>query len=288
MYGISPSAITYNLEVLSLPEYEDGIENKEEKLLAVCTDSDWFKDNFYKSEDFNWKDHGSSFPGKELAKAFTLDEQCRIWFAQFVMSSLHEFIEKEHPILEKVRMTMHHCFSRNYLTFSKIVNGLSKLTWPGGEVKLVWTTKYRCDGPAAHEIYKDNLWLDNDFGALIYVGGKHVLTIAFGGGPEGIYLSQVQLKNKKGNRFLYKLSNHYLDLAIEMLANAFEMPIWLIKGNSAVNCIRASYGKSVCSMTFDDELRIANLYDKELSNYVRTNETKRNFDRREHVLLRSK
>jgi hypothetical protein len=291
MYGISPSSLTYELTPCVLPDYEDGILNKEERFISICRD--WFKEDICGGSDkdygFCWKRYESSIPGEQMVRVFTLEEQCRIWMAQSTHGKIADYFEKEHPVLEKVRMTLwHHYFHRDYFTFAKVVNGLKKLTWEGGEVRLVWTSKYRCDGPVSYDLTKDIFWLDNDFGAMIYIGGKHVLTIGFGAGPDGIYLSQVQLRNKKGNRFLFKLPCHYVDMAIDMLVKAFDMPIWIIDGKSAVACVRRSYGKAPCSLTSEDELRIAGLYDRNLDKYVRTDSIKNNADRRKHVLLKER
>lgn len=95
-----------------------------------------------------------------------------------------------------------------------------------------------------------------------------MLTVGFAPARRGILVAQVQLRNKKGNRFLYKLDQHYLNLALDILARAFVgQDLWLIDGVSAVKAVKRSYGTSPCSMTADDEARIQALYDRPLAAY---------------------
>lgn len=101
---------------------------------------------------------------------------------------------------------------------------------------------------------------------------KHVLTVGFSPGGVGTYVAQVQLRKKRGNRFLYKLGRHYLDACLDALYEAFGDELWLVRGGSAAEAVRRSYGKVECRMTPDDEARIRALYDMPLERFVRTGE----------------
>jgi hypothetical protein len=273
MLGIDVTSLAYDLATdpnLPADAYADSVPDKEQRVLAVG--GEWVADTIGDPSGFTWRRSGGHIPVDVLMRAFTFTELCRIWMAEPVQSRLSDYIEKAHPLLEKIRLSIwHHGSGRNYNTFARASSGLARLTWPGAEVRLVCTGKYRCDGPVENVPRGTNLWLDNYFGALIYVGGKHMLTVAFGIGERGIHLTQCQLREKKGNRFLYRLPAHYLDVAIDMLTHAFpDEPLWIVDGASATAAVRRSYGKAECSMTPADEARIAELYDRPLARYDRS------------------
>lgn len=97
------------------------------------------------------------------------------------------------------------------------------------------------------------------------------MTVGFAMCDQGLMVSQVQLRHKKGNRFLYHLPGHYLDVALEILADAFpDDPMYLVSGESAPVAVRRSYSKdNPCRMTPEDEARITALYNRELRDYTR-------------------
>jgi hypothetical protein len=131
------------------------------------------------------------------------------------------------------------------------------------------------------------LWIDNDLAALVHVGGRHVLTVGFGLGASACYVSQVQLREPRGNRWLYRVPGHYLDVALDMLAAAFHgYDLWLVDGGSAAAAVRRSYGKGPCTMTAETEARIVALYDRQLAAFDRTATTDV-IDRRTYRKLQS-
>src|SRR4029077_16762645 len=123
---------------------------------------------------------------------------------------------------------------------------------------------------------RDNpIYLDASFGALVYYRGKHVMTIGFALSEYGILVAQVQLRQKRGNRFLYKLPTPYLDFALAMLQRAFpDDALYLVTGSSTTAAVRAAYGKhpSPSPEVLD---RVSRFYDQPLRDFARLGETVR-------------
>jgi hypothetical protein len=99
------------------------------------------------------------------------------------------------------------------------------------------------------------------------------MTIGLALSEHGILVAQVQLREKRGNRFLYKLPMPYLDFALDLVQRAFpDDALWLVTGDSTVAAVRAAYGKSVDKLLTVTMARVARFYDQALSDYVRTGE----------------
>lgn len=291
MIGITVSKLAYTISDDPNPpadKYTDSVPDKERRVLAIG--GTWIDNFIAHASDLRWRNISGRIPLSILEQAFTFDELCRIWFSGGGGSRLSDHMATEHPVLEKIRLSIwNHGSGIDFDTFASAARGMSCLAWPDAEVRIVYTGRYSCDGPAQDIPREASLWIDNDFGALIYVGGKHVLTVAFGIGKEGIFLAQVQVRAKKGNRFLFKLQAHYLDVALSMLATAFPgLPLWLVTGASAVNAVRKSYGKSPCSMTEETEARITSLYDRPLGAYLRSSNETTHHEGRTYVKLSRK
>lgn len=96
-------------------------------------------------------------------------------------------------------------------------------------------------------------------------------TVAFNPFANGeVGVVQIQLRQKKGNRFLYQLGAHYVDFALDILARAFgEDKLHIVDGKSAVAGVRASYGQSPCAIDEEAEARIAGIYDRPLERFTR-------------------
>ena len=78
-------------------------------------------------------------------------------------------------------------------------------------------------------------WLDGEFGLIISRGGKHLLTLGVCTTAAGILVNQIQLKQKKGNRWLYQLPKPYFEYALERLlaaCKAADLPLFLVTGAS--------------------------------------------------------
>jgi hypothetical protein len=230
---------------------------------------------------FDWRGHFIYIDTPELLSTFSVPEVLDIWlrYSNIVGSDqLDSYFEREHFLVWKCHNSFWHFGCGGYPSYSQIrrtLNSLRNLVLPdaftsrGFELRLTHTSYFNTQGHAVS--CSKHLWLDAPFGALLYYKGSHVLTMSFGVGQGGVYLTQIQLRQKKGNRFLFSLGSHHLDFAVGLLSSAFgRTPLWLVTGSSAVEGVRKSYKVGACTMTDADALRIQSFYDHPLTGYNRT------------------
>lgn len=274
MDGIRPSDIPYRLTRVSLGYAQkagDTVRSPEARFRVVA--SDWIAYEYghddMLGDSFSWLDHWRRAPYELLAQAFSFEELVRLWSNSVVQSDLADHIEKKEPLLWKLSNShwQYGC-SRNYNLLVNHMNALRRLDLglPDFEVRLTHTRSINTHGTAEHV---QKLYLDASFAMLVYFRGQHVLTVGFAPAREGVLVAQIQLRQKKGNRFLYKFGGHYVDIALGALHRAFGDTLWLVDGKSATTAIRRSYGKEPCTMTPEDEVRIETLYNGPLAGFTR-------------------
>lgn len=229
-----------------------------------------------------WEKSWHRIPYKALATVFTPDELIRLWWNYPVSSCVDDHLydrEEEHPlehVIWKVSHAMHMWGKeRDYGRFVDAYEGLRRLSFGEGfEVRLDHTNSINERGTAVYTRFAPPkpVWLDGEFGLLVYYKGKHVLTVGFSPTGAGILIHQVQLREKRGNRFIYKLPKPYLEHTLDCFRVAFPThPVLLIDGTEAVERIRQAYGKRA-KEDFDKTdapERIRTFYDRPLNGYER-------------------
>lgn len=281
LLGIQPTLIPYDLKPHLVGEgktISDKVSNKEERFLALVRE--WDTDAYDEWEFSNthklWENHWRYTSYELLSKAFSFEELCMLWRGSSIESHLSRYIEGNHPFLAKVENSLYRFgYSKDWNKLVRGVDGICRLGFlglEGFEVRITYSAKWRTHGYSEHV---RELYLDAPFGLLVYYQGKHVLTVGFALADEGVLISQVQLRSKKGNRFLYKLPEPLLDIVLKVFRQAFgRQALWLIEGTSAVSAVKLSYGSSKCSMGPEDEARIAGLYNRRLgSSFSRSEKT---------------
>lgn len=276
MIGVAPADIP-------IVKYVDVIPDDEAKrrLYAVTEAGldEWVTEWNYDGRDyFSWKDHWQYVPVESLAKAFTHDELICIWHDSNWSSKLGKHIEEHEELIWKVQHSIYRYggFSRQYEQFIADLAGLRRLDagLPGFDVRITHTHSINTASYSVHERSRTpgtSLYLDASFAILLYYKSKHVMTIGFAFSDRGISIAQVQLREKHGNRFLYKLPMPYLDFAIDLLQRAYpDDDLWLVTGASTVEAIRRAYGKEASKFAQATADRIQRFYDQTLRGYERT------------------
>jgi hypothetical protein len=113
------------------------------------------------------------------------------------------------------------------------------------------------------------VYLDGKFGYQVVYKGQHVLTIGFSPSIHGLMVGQVQLREPKGNRWLYKLSKPLLPYTLDRLAATFSCPLWLVTGDSAVKQNHSSYDAKAFVPDQVLDARMRSFYDQPLGGYRR-------------------
>jgi hypothetical protein len=113
---------------------------------------------------------------------------------------------------------------------------------------------------------KHQTYLDAVFGYLIYYKGHHVMTIGFSLGKDSILISQIQLKEKRGNRWAFKLPGGYFNYVVTRMYDHFieyELSVYLVDGQDLAKRIEGLYPKEEI-MDSDAYYRIIRTYDQPL------------------------
>ena len=121
----------------------------------------------------------------------------------------------------------------------------------------------------------ESTWLDGVFGLIVRYKGQHVLTVSVSPTEYGLTVHQVQLKNPKGNRWMYTLPCSVLEYVLLRLQAACNvlptpMPLHLIDADSLVEFIRGVYGAKLPADWNDTcAPRIRATYSQSLTKFVR-------------------
>lgn len=223
-------------------------------------------------DSFNWAEHWRAIGNDVLSQVFSLGELMRLRHGELIMSEFGEWFDVHHPFVRKIIFAhWHYGCGHDWNRIIDHLDGFRRISidLPDFEVRIIHTrTINQCAWAWAAGLR--DLYLDASFGLLFYYKGEHVFTAGFAPCVYGILVAQAQLRKKKGNRFLYKLPKHYLDIALDVLGRAFPAePLWLVKGASSVAATRRNYGNVPCSIDEDGAKRIAALYDRPLDAYRR-------------------
>jgi len=244
------------------------VEDAPSRFAAVA--ADWIEDR-YETGRFVWADHWHYAPHALLLRAFSREELIRLWHGCIFASELDEYFEEHEALVWKVRHALwRYGCSRDYPRFVACHNGLGRLSigLPNFAVRIVHTRSINTAAWAAQGRDKP-IYLDASFGMLVYYRGSHVMTIGFAPSENGILVAQVQLREKQGNRFLYKLPMGYLDFALAVLQRAFpDDDLYLVTGTSTTAAIQAAYGKKTKPQA-ETLLRVERFYDQPLTDYTR-------------------
>jgi hypothetical protein len=266
MIGIDPASIC------PLP-YEVDVPDKEARFAAVA--ADWIEDRFG-AADFSWQSHWHYAPRELLARAYSHEELIWLWHGCIFSSDLDRHVEEHEALVWKVRHALwRYGGSTDFQQFVECHNGLGRLSvdLPGFGVRVSHTRSINTAAWADHG--RDNpIYLDASFGALVHYRGEHVMTVGFAPSAYGICVAQVQLRQNRGNRFLYKLPAPYLDFALDLLQRAFPRDaLYLVTGASTTAAIRAAYGKGAGKLSAETCGRVERFYDQAIAGYTRTGET---------------
>lgn len=236
---------------------------------------DCYGDDVAHRDWFVWKDHWRRTPYDALAKAFSSDELIRLWYDAVLASDIDAHIDNNEPLIWKVRNSLwRYGCGTDYSQFVAGLAGLRRLhvDIPGFELRVTHTKSINTAGWALHG--RDNpIYLDASFGVLLFYKGEHVMTISFALSAHGILIAQVQLRQKRGNRFLYKLPMPFLDFGIDLVRRAFpDDPVYLVTGESTTEAIRRAYVDQHARFTDDVAERVQRFYDQPLVDHRRGTE----------------
>lgn len=248
----------------------------------------WRADMGYRPDDtgVDWDEVTAGASAEALAATFSLGELVQLLPTAALGSDLHNWMDATHPLITKV-MSSHWRFGygRGHARLVAHLAALGRLAFdaPGVELRLTWTRDVAAHG---YSVHLRDLYLDAPLGLLFCRDGAPLLTVGFAPSAHGVFLAQVQSEVARGNRFLFSLPGHPLDVALGVLARAFPLEqLWLPTGASTVEAVRLAYGRGPCPLTPQIEARVAALYDRPLAAYARVREPGRLYHAREYLRL---
>lgn len=121
------------------------------------------------------------------------------------------------------------------------------------------------------------LYLDGVFAYLIYYKGHHVLTISFSVGKRAVFINQIQLRQKKGNRWLYRLPMDLVSYVVDTFYHHFGgwgFEVFLVEGRSLAERISAVHNKKD-PLPAHTAQHIERFYNQPLAGYCRRQTTQR-------------
>lgn len=195
-------------------------------------------------------------------KFFSFDEFCKIRYSSISMMSqnvedLFKY-DPEYAIIEKIKSSM---WKWGYGDMSwnetvDVYDGIRNFTFPldGFDLRLDFTSGYHERGYAR----ESDTYIDGVFAFLVYYKGEHVMTLGFSVTQERrLLVQQIQLAQRKGNRFLFRMPANRVEFVLDCFAKAFPSHNLLIAdGHDIGNVSLQSYKN--CLVEVEEKIRAKN------------------------------
>lgn len=199
-----------------------------------------------------------------LTAKLSFDQLCKAHYSQYIMmdQSVEDLFQNDpnYMLARKVQSSMWR-WGVGSDVWNEVVecfDGIRDFSIPidGFDVTLDCTTGHNERGHSREA----RVFLDGVFGFLLHYKGEHVMTLGFSvTAGRKVLVQQVQLKNRKGNRFLFKLPVNRLEFFLERFAVAFpKHTICIVDGAEIAETNLKSYGRGLGEA--DD--RLARLKDR--------------------------
>ena len=247
--GLELTSFTEMLEKVE-PEFDrtpaDSIKNLDGKL------GNWTQeitDAYGENTEFSQIYHQLPF---EAFKGFSFDELCKLRYSTiFTMDKSVDAkfkTEPQYQIIHKIQNSMWR-WGLGKGTWNEVVDAYNNIrNFKFGsdadfEIGLDYTTGYNEYGYSEHT----RTYLDGVFAFLVYYKKKHVMTLGFSlMENRTLLLQQVQLTQRSGNRFLYKLPENRLEYVISQFKQSFpSYSVYVIDGESLIQKTLGQYQASL-------------------------------------------
>lgn len=229
--GINIKELDYNLKyyILSYKEAKKSFEKKS---------------NFNNIEEFI-----KILPIEVLYKKFKTSEIAKIR-SSFIYScdKRYDFYFNNNPTLwlqKKISLSFHHTgYNTDWNTTVKAYNKVKSFNLGIHDLTLEIDTSSYYNSMGYSRFTRT--FLDGEIAFIIKYKDQHVLTISFNfyknKNNPSIEVCQIQCKNKKGNRFLYKFPYNYVDYILDRMYEHFEgFTFYLIKPELLKKRIKNDY-----------------------------------------------
>ncbi len=162
----------------------------------------------------------------EIYRNLSLDEMCKVRFSTRTMmqQSVEDAFKGEprYAVYHKITSSMWRwgCGRPAWNEVVDVYEGIRRFDFGHSdfEVTLDHSTSFNECGYSEHS----RTFLDGVFGYLVHHRGEHVMTLGFSVmSGRRLLIQQVQLRNRRGNRWLFKLPRNHLEHAVERFRESF-------------------------------------------------------------------
>lgn len=297
-YPNPPELTKFGLPISFFKQFELKSVNPDDNLEIPNALKRFNKNNpDYVKEYFNdnpqWGEVFRRISLDELLKTFSLNEILRHVFFDVVMSEASEELHKnpKYMLFRKLRNSFDHWgryhlaqdHAHNWNLYVKNFNSILNFDFgiPGFESYVDFASWYNEFGYSQFA----RVYVDGALSFNIVYKGEHVLTIGYAVFQNGILITQIQPKKQKGNRWLFKVKNHF-EHCIERMQQAFKgQNLWLVTGETMANFIQKQHKTD--PVKEETLTRIQSLYNQPMRKYERWKE-KYHAQTREFLLLGTK
>jgi hypothetical protein len=206
--------------------------------------------NAYYGEDVKPERLGNLLPAKALTR-LSLDQVCKIRHSTiFMMCNSVEDKFKNEPrfrIIEKIRSSMWR-WGHQRASWNEMVdtyNAIRAFTFGHDDfqIRFDYTTSVNEIGASEYS----RTFLDGALAYLVYYKGQHVMTLGFSVvAGYGVLIQQVQLKSRRGNRWMFKLPANRMEYVLGRFREAFPLHrLYVTDGADVANKNLNSYKSGV-------------------------------------------
>ncbi len=162
----------------------------------------------------------------------TFEELAKIWATHFIMlpKCVNQLFEDEgslpHCVVNRLRFSLHRWgYGDSAMEWNALVDtheGIRRFSFglPDFEVRLAYP--HYANWSRGASLQDRDVFLDGALAFFVHYRGEHVMTIGFSLARGGnLLLSQVQMRNPKGNRFLYKLPVGVVEYVVSLMRKYF-------------------------------------------------------------------
>jgi hypothetical protein len=167
-----------------------------------------------------------------------------------------------YQVVNKSNLSAWHHYAQNHLGWNattQVIKGLRRLNFSAFDLstELDFTTGGNKVGLSQFS----RTFLDGEIAILLRYKGQHVLTLSFNvcknQTKTEIVIAQIQLKNPKGNRFLFKLGPNYSETLCKTFAEAFShCNVYLTTGEYLSKTLLSNYQDSRTGLSKAETLQL--------------------------------
>ncbi len=207
----------------------------------------------------------------EMFKNFTFNELCRIYyFKYFLHSTVINFFERhyQYEIIHKLKSSIwFYGHSADWNTLVEAYYSIRRFNL--GLKDFIVRLDYVKGNNRRDNSKFSKTYLDGVFAFLVHHKKKHVMTISFSvGANKKVFINQIQMVNKKGNRFLFKMPENIVEFVIRCFFKHFKgFDVYFVDGRSLADVILELKKKSPFAYGISEAQKKARL--KEYIEFVR-------------------